>query len=205
MYGRAGLNRFQKAQTLEPFSVAPKTSSLPSAKAVTHSYPQHPTQDGQVQSQPPLLEKPASNAAASESASMTAPHVTQVGGGQSTWQPPDWAIEPRTGVYYLEVMKDGEVLDRINLDKKRHIFGRQFHTCDFVLDHQSVSRQHAAVVPHKNGRFDFFHLVSLAYLWLWLSLSIYCIYWSTSTDTRPCTMFQWHLSISSTSGFIWAP
>jgi len=24
--------------------------------------------------------------------------------------------------------------------------------CDFVLDHQSVSRQHAAVVPHKNGR-----------------------------------------------------
>ncbi|XP_010686593.2 protein phosphatase 1 regulatory inhibitor subunit PPP1R8 homolog [Beta vulgaris subsp. vulgaris] len=151
MYGRAGLNRFQKAQTLEPFSVAPKTSSLPSAKAVTHSYPQHPTQDGQVQSQPPLLEKPASNAAASESASMMAPHVTQVGGGQSTWQPPDWAIEPRTSVYYLEVMKDGEVLDRINLDKKRHIFGRQFHTCDFVLDHQSVSRQHAAVVPHKNG------------------------------------------------------
>jgi nuclear inhibitor of protein phosphatase 1 len=35
-------------------------------------------------------------------------HVgTQVGGGQSTWQPPDWAIEPRPGVYYLDVVKDG--------------------------------------------------------------------------------------------------
>jgi nuclear inhibitor of protein phosphatase 1 len=80
--------------------------------------------------------------------------VTQVGGGQSTWQPPDWAIEPRPGVYYLEVLKDGEVLDRISLDRRRHIFGRQIHTCDFVLDHQSVSRQHAAVIPHKNGRLD---------------------------------------------------
>lgn len=49
------------------------------------------------------------------------------------------------------MLKDGEVLDRINLDKRRHIFGRQVPTCDFVLDHQSVSRQHAAVVPHKNG------------------------------------------------------
>ncbi|KAL5699947.1 hypothetical protein ACHQM5_025462 [Ranunculus cassubicifolius] len=77
--------------------------------------------------------------------------VTQIGQGQSNWQPPDWAIEPRPGVYYLDVLKDGVVLDRINLDKRRHIFGRQLPTCDFVLDHQSVSRQHAAVVPHKNG------------------------------------------------------
>jgi hypothetical protein len=27
--------------------------------------------------------------------------------------------------------------------------------CDFVLDHQSVSRQHAAVIPHRNGRLEF--------------------------------------------------
>ncbi|XP_021721272.1 uncharacterized protein LOC110688822 [Chenopodium quinoa] len=145
MYGRAGLDRFKKAQALEPFAVTPKTSSLPPPKSVTQSYPQHPTQQGQVQSQKPALD------AAVSVPSTTTPNVTQIGGGQSTWQPPDWAIEPRPGVYYLEVVKDGEVLDRINLDKRRHIFGRQLHTCDFVLDHQSVSRQHAAVVPHKNG------------------------------------------------------
>jgi len=78
---------------------------------------------------------------------------TQIGAGQSNWHPPDWAIEPRAGVYSLEVVKDGQILDRIHLDRRRHIFGRQHQTCDFVLDHQSVSRQHAAVVPHKNGRF----------------------------------------------------
>lgn len=76
---------------------------------------------------------------------------TQVGSGQSTWHPPDWAIEPRSGVYSLEVIKDGQIIDRIHLNRRRHIFGRQHQTCDFVLDHQSISRQHAVVVPHKNG------------------------------------------------------
>ncbi|GAB2301018.1 hypothetical protein Dimus_035054 [Dionaea muscipula] len=161
MYGRAGLDRFKKAQSLEPFSVtvnpsAPKASH-PETKPVTHppvvnSYSQILHQQPQyLQSQlqqPHVPQKPSSDAAPS---APLAPQVTQIGGGQSTWQPPDWAIEPRPGVYYLEVLKDGEVLDHISLDKRRHIFGRQFHTCDIVLDHQSVSRQHAAVVPHRNG------------------------------------------------------
>ncbi|CAN0908755.1 Protein phosphatase 1 regulatory inhibitor subunit PPP1R8 homolog [Linum grandiflorum] len=150
MYGRAGLERFKKAQSSEPFSVsvnsAPKTSNAQtlepssgfsrtvaqSERVVKGSSVQHPHQ---LNVNPEPL----------------AQQLTQVGGGQSTWQPPDWAIEPRSGVYRLEVMKDGEVIDRINLDKRRHIFGRQSNNCDFVLDHQSVSRQHAAVVPHKSG------------------------------------------------------
>ncbi|EOY29025.1 hypothetical protein QUC31_013352 [Theobroma cacao] len=136
MYGRGGLDRFKKAQSLEPFSVslnsAPKTTPK-AVQAQQHSHSQNavaqPQQEEQTQPQP----------------------ATQLGGGQSTWQPPDWAIEPRPGVYYLQVLKEGQVLDHINLDRRRHIFGRQHHTCDFVLDHQSVSRQHAAVIPHKNG------------------------------------------------------
>ncbi|GMI72653.1 hypothetical protein like AT5G47790 [Hibiscus trionum] len=134
MYGRGGLEKFRKAQSLEPFSVsinsAPKTTPV---QVQQHSHSQNaaaqPQQEDQTQVQP----------------------ATQLGGGQSTWLPPDWAIEPRPGVYYLEVLKEGQVLDRIKLDRRRHIFGRLHHTCDFVLDHQSVSRQHAAVVPHKNG------------------------------------------------------
>uniref|UniRef100_A0A803M280 FHA domain-containing protein n=1 Tax=Chenopodium quinoa TaxID=63459 RepID=A0A803M280_CHEQI len=129
MYGRAGLDRFKKAQALEPFAVTPKTSSLPPPKSITQSYPQHPTQHGQVQSQKPALD------AAVSVPSMTTPNVTQVGGGQSNWQPPDWAIEPRPGVYYLEVVKDGEVLDRINLDKRRHIFGRHVYVMDLGSAH----------------------------------------------------------------------
>lgn len=78
--------------------------------------------------------------------------MTQVGGSQSAWKPPDWAIEPHPCVYYLEVLKDGQVLDRVSLDKRRHIIGRPFPMCDFVLDHPSISHQHAALVPHEGGR-----------------------------------------------------
>lgn len=159
MYGRAGLERFKKGQSLEPFAVtvnsAPRATSQSAAKAVSHpviQYSQSQTypQQTQYQHQHQVPQKPA----VPEAAPLVgqAQQVTQVGAGQSTWQPPDWAIEPRVGVYYLEVLKDGEILDRINLDRRRHLFGRQYQTCDFVLDHQSVSRQHAAVIPHKNGR-----------------------------------------------------
>lgn len=170
MYGRAagGLDRFKKAQSLEPFSVAvnssSKTGAQPTTKVVSHSsaLPSQPqisvpqTQNQQQQPPQPVQQHHGSQIAAGLEAAPLLGQTqqsTQVGGGQSTWQPPDWAIEPRPGVYYLEVLKDGQVLDRINLDRRRHIFGRQVPTCDFVLDHQSVSRQHAAVIPHKNGRF----------------------------------------------------
>ncbi|CAH9133771.1 unnamed protein product [Cuscuta epithymum] len=155
MYGRTGLDRFKKAQTLEPFSVGTSSSA---SKTNTHAATKPAVQSLAAYSQSQISHQQPqhSNQQKTEETNLLLPvvptqHVTQVGGGQSTWKPPDWAIEPRPGVYYLEVIKDGEVLDQINLDKRRHIFGRQFHTCDIVLDHQSVSRQHAAVVPHKNG------------------------------------------------------
>ncbi|KAK7246032.1 hypothetical protein RIF29_40889 [Crotalaria pallida] len=164
MYGRAssGLDRFKKAQTLEPFSVSAVNPSSrttsgphPSSKLVGSAStwpPQSQTNVSQSRQQP-QQHHASQKAVAVEAAPLLGQiqPVTQVGGGQSTWYPPDWAIEPRPGVFYLEVLKDGQVLDRINLDRRRNLFGRQVQTCDFVLDHQSVSRQHAAVVPHKNG------------------------------------------------------
>lgn len=150
---RGGLDRFKKAQSLEPFSVSlnssPASTSSPKTNNQTPGNPS-PKENSLQQSHSQHQWQGASKEAAVEVVA-PAQAVTQVGGGQSTWQPPDWAIEPRSGVHYLEVLKDGDVLGRINLDKKRHIFGRQIHTCDFVLDHPSVSRQHAVVVPHKNG------------------------------------------------------
>lgn len=153
---RGSLDRFKKAQTLEPFSVqsgsggknapaAARTAKVPPAPLTV------PQNSNFVSGQNHQSLQGASSRVAGQDG-VAAGHVgSHVGGGQSTWQPPDWAIEPRPGVYYLDVLKDGEVIDRINLDKRRHIFGRQVPACDFVLDHQSISRQHAAVIPHRNG------------------------------------------------------
>ncbi|GLJ08633.1 hypothetical protein SUGI_0092690 [Cryptomeria japonica] len=150
MFNRSGLDRFKKAQSLEPFSV--------NANPITKQPPQQQQQSiprsfqSQV-TQPQVQYHGFARPAAPEPAPAAVPSTqsTAIGGGQSNWQPPDWAVEPRPGVYRLEVMKDGEVLDQINLDKRRHIFGRQVAVCDFVLDHPSISRQHAVVVQHKNG------------------------------------------------------
>ncbi|CAI0374209.1 unnamed protein product [Linum tenue] len=150
MYGRAGLERFKKAQSSEPFSVSVSSAPKPSKAQISESSSSSATSSSVQYPQPNVAQKPTVPEAG-PLLGLAAQQHTQVGGGQSTWQPPDWGIEPRSGVYYLEVLKDGEVMDRINLDKRRHIFGRQSITCDFVLDHQSVSRQHAAVVPHKSG------------------------------------------------------
>ncbi|KAL9230370.1 hypothetical protein vseg_005732 [Gypsophila vaccaria] len=152
MYGRAGgLDRFKKAQTLEPFSVSKTTPKQPHPSSHPSSSSSFVTRASTLPPPPPPPPPHTLALDTSSSDTSSAPQLTQLGGGQSTWQPPDWAIEPRHGLFFLEVLKDGIVLDCINLHKRKHIFGRQFHTCDFVLDHQSVSRQHAAVVPHKNG------------------------------------------------------
>lgn len=159
MYGRtSGLDRFKKAESLEPFSVNGNSSSRnvaqSSSKVVGHSSAWLPPQSkNSVHQSQNQHQHGSQKGVGVEAAPLLGQNqqATQIGGGQSMWQPPDWAIEPRPGVFYLEVMKDGQVLDRINLDRRRNIFGRQIQTCDFVLDHQSVSRQHAAVVPHKNG------------------------------------------------------
>lgn len=153
---RGGLDRFKKAQTLEPFSVqsgsGAKNATAAAAAAKAPPAPVTlPQNSNSVPGQNHQSPQGASSRLAGQDGVAAGHAGTQVGGGQSTWQPPDWAIEPRPGVYYLDVVKDGEVIDRINLDRRRHIFGRQVPACDFVLDHQSVSRQHAAVVPHRNG------------------------------------------------------
>ncbi|KAM1009063.1 hypothetical protein FF1_005388 [Malus domestica] len=150
MYGRAGLDRFKKAQSLEPFSVNSNPNPKPNSPSKSNPKPSL-SHSHQHQPPLPLPLAPPEAAPLVELGQTHQHHLPQLGAGQSTWRPPDWAIDPRPGVYSLEVLKDGQVLDRIALVRRRNIFGRQSQTCDFVLDHQSVSRQHAVVVPHKNG------------------------------------------------------
>lgn len=84
---------------------------------------------------------------------VSGPTSTTVGGGATTFESPDWATDPRPGAFFLEVMKDGVGIDQLPLERKATVFGRQAPLCHFVLDHPSVSRQHAALVYHKNGRY----------------------------------------------------
>ncbi|KAI5069310.1 hypothetical protein GOP47_0015611 [Adiantum capillus-veneris] len=154
---RYSLDRFKKAQTEEPFSVnngavaqvAGSVASTQSRPPFTSMPARSPFPSTAITNQmlPPASQK-------SVAVEQVASPSSSIGGGQSTWQPPDWAVEPRPGLYWLDVVKDGEVVDKINLEKRRNIFGRQAIMCDFVLDHPSVSRQHAVVVQHKNGRSD---------------------------------------------------
>lgn len=140
---RYSLDRFKKAQAAEPFSVNTGVQARTSFPAVQSYVPTSaPATTNHVL--PPASSKPLA-------AESTAVPSTSIGGSQSTWQPPDWAVEPRPGLYWLDVAKDGDVVDKINLEKRRNIFGRQAIMCDYVLDHPSVSRQHAVVVQHKNG------------------------------------------------------
>jgi len=65
---------------------------------------------------------------------------------------PDWIASPKHTAAYIEVIKSGEAIDKIQLGKKATVLGRNADVCDVVLDHPSSSRKHAAIVHHKNGK-----------------------------------------------------
>ena len=55
-------------------------------------------------------------------------------------------------LYFLEVIKDGCIIDKVDLcNKIYHIFGRQGDAVDVLLEHQSISRQHAIIHHNLDG------------------------------------------------------
>ncbi|KXZ53238.1 hypothetical protein GPECTOR_7g1132 [Gonium pectorale] len=60
---------------------------------------------------------------------------------------PDWAAEPLAGSRLL-VYKDGQAIQEIGLEKVVTVFGRVGELVDVVLDHPSISRQHATLAYH---------------------------------------------------------
>lgn len=58
---------------------------------------------------------------------------------------PPWSAAP-CHRFYLEVLKDGSIIDQFQVNEKgAYMFGR-VDLCDFVLDHPSVSRFHASIL-----------------------------------------------------------
>ncbi|KAK4740479.1 hypothetical protein SAY87_032411 [Trapa incisa] len=63
---------------------------------------------------------------------------------------PSWSGRP-SHEFYLEVLKDGSILDQLNVHEKgAYMFGR-VDLCDFVLEHPTISRFHAVLQFNKDG------------------------------------------------------
>ncbi|XP_055352637.1 nuclear inhibitor of protein phosphatase 1-like [Paramacrobiotus metropolitanus] len=65
------------------------------------------------------------------------------------FKPPSWAGPAESGLH-LDVIKDGQLVAKYSVDSKHYyLFGRNSEVVDFVIDHVSCSRVHAALVHHK--------------------------------------------------------
>ncbi|CAN4082749.1 unnamed protein product [Withania somnifera] len=63
---------------------------------------------------------------------------------------PTWSGRP-CHQFYLEVLKDGSIIDKFDVHKKgEYMFGR-VDLCDFVLEHPTISRFHAVLQFKGNG------------------------------------------------------
>lgn len=66
---------------------------------------------------------------------------------------PPWAIEPQLKEALLVEMKDSRVVTTYSIGRdKARLFGRAEGICNHILGHQSISRQHAAIVHTRAGR-----------------------------------------------------
>lgn len=60
------------------------------------------------------------------------------------------AGKPPPGLH-LDVVKGEKLVEKLIIDEKKYyLFGRNPDMCDFIIDHQSCSRVHAALVYHKH-------------------------------------------------------
>lgn len=83
--------------------------------------------------------------------------TTQI--GSRPYQIPAWS-EPPGQPYYLEVLKDGSIIDNLNVSEKgAYMFGRS-HQCDFILEHPTISRYHAVLQYKGNGEVFIYDLGS---------------------------------------------
>ncbi|CAK8540800.1 unnamed protein product [Lathyrus sativus] len=63
---------------------------------------------------------------------------------------PAWSAAP-CHEFYLEVLKDGSIIDKFNVHEKgAYMFGR-LDLCDFVLEHPTISRFHAVMQFKRRG------------------------------------------------------
>eukprot|EP00962_Isochrysis_galbana_P008605 scaffold2397_cov113-Isochrysis_galbana.AAC.1 len=68
------------------------------------------------------------------------------------YEPPAWSALPEAGPYSLEIIREGVVLESIDISERPfYILGRDPASAQVVLPHPSVSRQHAAIQHRDSG------------------------------------------------------
>ncbi|CAD5186983.1 uncharacterized protein LOC135625592 [Musa acuminata AAA Group] len=84
------------------------------------------------------LEKPSPSASNSSSSG------SQSGNSAAPYSIPSWS-EPPAQPFFLEVLKDGIIIEQLDVSQKgAYMFGR-IDSCDFVLEHPTISRFHAVL------------------------------------------------------------
>ncbi|KAI3991827.1 hypothetical protein MKX01_038225 [Papaver californicum] len=72
---------------------------------------------------------------------------------------PPWSAPPRHP-FFIEVLKDGSIIDQFDVSTKgAYMFGR-VDLCDFVLDHPTISRFHAVLQFKQSGDAYLYDLAS---------------------------------------------
>ena len=76
---------------------------------------------------------------------------------------PPWSAAP-CHQFYLEVLKDGSIIDKFDVcEKGAYMFGR-LDLCDFVLEHPTISRFHSGTLCYHT--FAYFSLLNCVTLHL---------------------------------------
>ncbi|KAL5095729.1 hypothetical protein RYX36_000056 [Vicia faba] len=153
-------------QTLTPSPPPPNSGSHSSSStAVDSSQPEPPPpSDSSLPEPPPPSDSsqpeppPPSDSTANSSLSEPPPlfHSTDTQtpkpsqGIAVPYKIPAWSSAP-CHEFYLEVLKDGSIIDKFNVHEKgAYMFGR-LDLCDFVLEHPTISRFHAVMQFKRRG------------------------------------------------------
>ncbi|KAF5190618.1 SMAD/FHA domain-containing protein [Thalictrum thalictroides] len=126
------------------------------SKLEEHHHHQQQQQQEETLQEPKPKPKPKSipDSITKESPSITIPYSI-----------PPWSEAP-CHPFSLEVLKDGSIIDEFEVSEKgAYMFGR-VDLCDFVLDHPTISRFHAAsglVVKISNFSIRFMELCGITY------------------------------------------
>eukprot|EP01038_Epipyxis_sp_PR26KG_P009310 gene9310-12545_t len=66
------------------------------------------------------------------------------------FSPPEWCSTP-IYPYFIEILKDGQIIDKIAIEKPCVVLGRQPDAVDILLEHPSISRKHAVLCFKRDG------------------------------------------------------
>ncbi|KAK4285573.1 hypothetical protein QN277_002255 [Acacia crassicarpa] len=143
-FGGASVNSMESA-------MGPPPPKIPNASQPDSVQVNLNAAEGQPRSETPpeLIEKnpeSSSGRVRAKSSTTKQPQCTEV-----PYKIPAWSGAP-SHEFYLEVLKEGCIIDKLDVyEKGAYMFGR-LDLCDFVLEHPTISRFHAVIQFKRSGQ-----------------------------------------------------